>query len=178
MKTTSLLTALILAVITPLALAKPPQTSNERPALVLTIIMHVFVLTGVLDALLVAAPLVLAMLLTVTTSVLCDIPLNFANIIALPLLIGLNNAYGAYLVIRRGHASDIHHLLDTSTPRAVLFSGLTAVASFGTLAASKHPGMAGMGVLIALSLGYALLCALVVLPALMAALERRQTIAR
>ncbi|MBK8958672.1 MAG: MMPL family transporter [Proteobacteria bacterium] len=145
-------------------------------ALVLTIIMHVFVLSGVLDAVLVAAPLVLAMLLTVITSVLCDVPLNFANIIALPLLIGLNNAYGAYLVIRRGHADDIHHLLDTSTPRAVLFSGLTAVASFGTLAASKHPGMAGMGVLIALSLGYALLCALVVLPALMAALEgRRQT---
>ncbi len=143
-------------------------------ALLLTIIMHVFVLRGVLDALLVAAPLVLAMLLTVATSVLCNIPLNFANIIALPLLIGLNNAYGAYLVIRRKHASDIRHLLDTSTPRAVLFSGLTAVASFGTLAASKHPGMAGMGVLIALSLGYALLCALVVLPALMAALERRQ----
>ena len=143
-------------------------------ALVLTIIMHVLVLNGVFDALLVAAPLVLAMLLTVTTSVLCGIPLNFANIIALPLLIGLNNAYGAYLVIRRNHARDIRHLLDTSTPRAVLFSGLTAVASFGTLAASKHPGMAGMGVLIALSLGYALLCALVVLPALMAALERRQ----
>jgi predicted RND superfamily exporter protein len=135
--------------------------------------MHVFVLNGVLDAVLVAAPLVLAMLLTVTTSVLCGVPLNFANIIALPLLIGLNNAYGAYLVIRRGHASDISHLLDTSTPRAVLFSGLTAVASFGTLAVSKHPGMAGMGVLIALSLGYALVCALVVLPALMAALERR-----
>lgn len=143
-------------------------------ALVLTVIMHVFVLSGVIDALLVAAPLVLAMLLTVITSVLCDVPLNFANIIALPLLIGLNNAYGAYLVIRRGHADDIHQLLDTSTPRAVLFSGLTAVASFGTLAASKHPGMAGMGVLIALSLGYALLCALVVLPALMAVIESRR----
>ena len=142
-------------------------------ALVLTIVMHLFVLNGVLDALLVAAPLVLAMLLTVTTSVLWGIPLNFANIIALPLLIGLNNAYGAYLVIRRNHATDIRHLLDTSTPRAVLFSGLTAVASFGTLAASQHPGMAGMGVLIALSLGYALLCALVILPALMAALESR-----
>ena len=144
-------------------------------ALVLTIVMHVFVLTGVLDAVLIAAPLVLAMLLTVTTSVLWGIPLNFANIIALPLLIGLNNAYGAYLVIRRNHAIDIHHLLDTSTPRAVLFSGLTAVASFGTLAVSKHPGMAGMGVLIALSLAYALLCALVVLPALMAALDGRRT---
>ena len=147
-------------------------------ALLATLVMHHFVLTGFIDALLVAAPLVLATLLTIATSVLCHIPLNFANIIALPLLIGLNNAYGAYLVVRRNHAVDIEQLLATSTPRAVLFSGLTAVASFGTLAVSKHPGIAGMGLLISLSLGYALLCALVVLPALMAVVERRQRVVR
>jgi predicted RND superfamily exporter protein len=112
------------------------------------------------------------MLLTVATSVLCGFPFNFANIIALPLLIGLNNAYGAYLVVRRRHAASVEHLLGSNTPRAVLFSGLTAIASFGTLGVSRHPGMAGMGILIALSLAYALLCALVMLPALMVALER------
>ena len=141
-------------------------------ALVLTVLMHAFVLSGVLDAALVAAPLVLAMLLTVATSVVFHIPFNFANIIALPLLIGLNNAYGAYLVMRRKHAAGVGDLLDSSTPRAVLFSGLTAIASFGMLAFSQHPGMAGMGLLISLSLGYALLCALLVLPALMSVLER------
>ena len=134
--------------------------------------MHVIVLHGVLEAVLVAAPLVLAALLTVATSVLCGFPFNFANIIALPLLIGLNNAYGAYLVVRRKHTDGLHSLLDSSTPRAVMFSGLTAIASFGTLGLSKHPGMAGMGILIALSLGYALLSALLVLPALMAVTER------
>lgn len=142
-------------------------------ALLVTLVMHIGVLRGFVDALLVSAPLVLAMLLTVATSVLFDFPFNFANIIALPLLIGLNNAYGAYLVVRRQHAADITQLLGSSTPRAVLFSGLTAIASFGTLGVSKHPGMAGMGILIALSLGYALLCALLMLPALMVALERR-----
>lgn len=142
-------------------------------ALLVTLIMHLVVLRGVLDALLVSAPLVLAMLLTVATSVLFQVPFNFANIIALPLLIGLNNAYGAYLVVRRQHAADVESLLGSSTPRAVLFSGLTAIASFGTLGVSKHPGMAGMGILIALSLSYALVCALLMLPALMAALERR-----
>jgi predicted RND superfamily exporter protein len=135
--------------------------------------MHIGVLRGVVDALLVSAPLALAMLLTVATSVLFDFPFNFANIIALPLLIGLNNAYGAYLVVRRQDASSIQKLLGSSTPRAVMFSGLTAIASFGTLGVSKHPGTAGMGILIALSLAYALICALLMLPALMATLERR-----
>lgn len=142
-------------------------------ALVLTIILHIVVLHGVLDALLVAAPLVLALLFTMTTSVIFNIPFNFANIIALPLLIGLNNAYGAYLVVRKHAADNVGALLSSSTPRAVLFSGLTAIASFGVLGVSKHPGMAGMGVLISISLSYAILCALVVLPALMAAIERR-----
>lgn len=142
-------------------------------ALLVTLVMHVVVLRGFVDAVLVSAPLVLAMLLTVATSVLFRFPFNFANIIALPLLIGLNNAYGAYLVVRRQHAEGVATMLDSSTPRAVLFSGLTAIASFGTLGVSKHPGMAGMGILIALSLSYALICALLMLPALMAVLERR-----
>jgi uncharacterized protein len=141
-------------------------------ALVLTLVLHVVVLHGVLDALLVAAPLVLAMLLTVATSVLCEVPFNFANIIALPLLIGLNNAYGAYLVVRKHSATDVGGLLASSTPRAILFSGLTAIASFGVLGISRHPGMAGMGILISVSLSYAILSALVVLPAMMAVLER------
>ncbi|MSQ68864.1 MAG: hypothetical protein EXR83_11875 [Gammaproteobacteria bacterium] len=140
-------------------------------ALVLTILLHAVVLHGWVDALLVAAPLVLAMLLTVATSVLLGFPFNFANIIALPLLIGLNNAYGAYLVVRRQHSAGLAPLLESSTPRAVMFSGLTAVASFGTLAVSQHPGMAGMGVLITLSLAYALASALIVLPALMHGVE-------
>ena len=144
-------------------------------ALMLTLVLHIVVLHGMLDALLVAAPLVLAMLLTVATSVLFEVPFNFANIIALPLLIGLNNAYGAYLVVRKRSATDVGGLLASSTPRAILFSGLTAIASFGVLGISKHPGMAGMGILISVSLSYAILCALVVLPALMAVLETRNS---
>jgi hopanoid biosynthesis associated RND transporter like protein HpnN len=145
-------------------------------ALLLTILMHIKVLHGLADALLVAAPLVLAMLLTVATSVVFNTPFNFANIIALPLLIGLNNAYGAYLVIRGHGEGNITGLMNSSTPRAVMFSGLTAIASFGVLAVSKHPGMASMGVLISLSLTFALLSALIVLPAIMAELHYRHGI--
>lgn len=144
-------------------------------ALLLTMMMHLYVLNSVLDALLIAAPLSLAMLLTAATSVLFNIPFNLANIIALPLLIGLNNAYGAYLVLRNHSAENFYHVMNSSTPRAVLFSGLTAIASFGVLAISKHPGMASMGVLITLSLLYALISALVVLPALMAELGAQRS---
>lgn len=145
-------------------------------ALMLTIIMHIIVLRSVVDALLVSVPLVLAMLLTVGTSVLFDVPFNFANIIALPLLIGLNNAYGVYLVVRRHTTPDLARLLHSSTPRAVLLSGLASIASFGVLAVATHPGMGGMGILISLALGYALASSLVVLPAIMAVRDARRAV--
>ncbi len=143
-------------------------------ALVLTILMHIVVLRSVLDAILVAVPLVLAMLLTVSTSVIFNFPFNFANIIALPLLIGLNNAYGVYLVVRRHATPDLTRLLHSSTPRAVLLSGLASIASFGVLAVATHPGMGGMGILISLALGYALASSLIVLPAIMAAIDAQK----
>lgn len=143
-------------------------------ALILTVIMHIIVLKSVVDAVLVSVPLLLAMLLTVGTSVVFNFPFNFANIIALPLLIGLNNAYGVYLVVRRHSTPDLAQLLHSSTPRAVLLSGLASIASFGVLAIATHPGMGGMGILISLALGYALASSLIVLPAVMAALDARR----
>lgn len=136
-------------------------------ALFCTVLLVMVVLHSVRSTLLVLTPLLLAMLFTVAASVLLHIPFNFANIIALPLLIGLNNAYGAYLVLRHRTEGDVTDVLTSSTPRAVLFSGLTTISSFGTLAISTHPGLAGMGVLISLSLALALLCSLLVLPALL-----------
>jgi uncharacterized protein len=143
-------------------------------ALAATFVLLVLVLRSVLGALLVLAPLLLALLLTFATSVLFNLPLNFANIIALPLLVALNSAFGIYLVARGRHGLDASKLFESTTPRAVLYSGLTTLASFGALAVARHPGISSMGVLIALSLAYALLCTLVVLPALMAAVEQRR----
>ena len=77
-----------------------------------------------------------------------SLPFNLANIIALPLLIGLANAYGIYLVMRKRAGGDVVKLFRGSTPVAVLFSALAAIMSFGTLAIARHPGMAHMGILI------------------------------
>jgi predicted exporter len=98
--------------------------------------------------------------------VLVGLPLNFANIIALPLLLGIGVAFDIYFVMnwRAGRTDP----LQSSTARAVLFSAMTTVTAFGSLALSNHPGTAEMGLLLAISLGYTLLCTLLLLPALTA----------
>jgi hopanoid biosynthesis associated RND transporter like protein HpnN len=123
------------------------------------------VLRRVRDTLLVLAPLVLAGLLTAGTMVAFGMPLNFANIIALPLLLGIGVAFDIYFVtnwrVGRGNP------LQSSLARAILYSGLTTGMAFGSLALSAHPGTSSMGVLLALMLAYALFCTLFVLPALL-----------
>jgi hopanoid biosynthesis associated RND transporter like protein HpnN len=140
-------------------------------ALAAIAVLTVLVLHTVFAALLVLAPLLLAIDLTVASSVFFELPFNLANIIALPLLIGLNNAFGIYLVMRKHTGVTLIDLFRSNTPAAVLFSGLTTMASFGTLAIARHPGMSQMGMLISLALAYALLFTLVVLPAIMAEID-------
>jgi hopanoid biosynthesis associated RND transporter like protein HpnN len=140
-------------------------------ALVAIAALLALVLRRIRDVLLVLAPLVLAGLLTVATSVLADLPLNFANIIALPLLLGVGVAFDIYFVMnwRAGRGEP----LQSGTARAVLFSALTTASAFGSLALSRHPGTAQMGVLLTIALGYTLLCTFFVLPALMGPVRRR-----
>lgn len=119
-----------------------------------------------LDVFLVLAPLVLAGLLTGLTLVVTGQPLNFANIIALPLLLGVGVAFDIYFVLRWRFGLD--KPLVSSTARAVAFSALTTTTAFGSLMLSSHPGTAGLGVLLTLSLAYTLLTTLFFLPALLA----------
>jgi len=123
------------------------------------------VLRRIWDVFLVLAPLLLAALLTVATSVLIGMPINFANIIALPLLFGIGVAFDIYFVMnwRAGLAAP----LASATTRAVLFSALTTTTAFGSLALSPHPGTASMGLLLTLALFYTLLSTLFFLPALL-----------
>ncbi len=120
-----------------------------------------------LDASLVAAPLVLAAVFTVACSVVLGIPFNFANVIIIPLLLGVGIVYGIHMVHRvRGGELPDGNLLRTGTARAVLLSALTTMVSFGTLGFSSHLGMASLGQLLTLGIALVLLCNLVVLPAL------------
>ncbi len=135
-------------------------------------VLLLIVLQSVIDTLLILFPLALAAVFTASSSVILGIPFNFANIIAIPLLFSLGVAYGIYLVLRERSADSIADVMTTSTPRAILFSALTTMCSFGTLAISSHLGTASMGQLLTISLTLALVCTLVVLPCLLACRKR------
>ena len=122
---------------------------------------------SVRDTLLVLIPLILAALYTVAATVALGMPFNFANVIVLPLLMGLGVASGIHLVSRAREEHSGTVAFATSTPRAVTFSALTTIASFGSLAVSSHRGTASMGELLMLSIGLTLVCTLIVLPSLM-----------
>jgi uncharacterized protein len=123
------------------------------------------VLRRIRDVAAVLAPLLLAGLFTLASSVVAGVPLNFANIITLPLLLGIGVAFDIYFVLR--WRSGEPHLLSSPTARAVVFSALTTGTAFGSLTLSKSPGMADMGKLLSFGLFYTLLCTLFVLPALL-----------
>lgn len=118
-------------------------------------------------------PLALAAVLTSATGVLLDIPFNYANVIVLPLLIGIGVDSGIHLVLRNDQVKAGEGVYGTSTPRAVLFSALTTVASFGSLMLSPHRGTASMGELLSIAIAFTLLCTLVVLPAAFQYEEKR-----
>ena len=117
------------------------------------------------DELMTLIPLVLAGVLTLATCVIFRIQLNFANIIALPLLFGIGVAFDIYFVMwwREGG----RNLLQSPLTRAVLMSAGTTGAAFGTLSLSRHPGTASMGLVLMISLFWILVSMLLVLPALL-----------
>ena len=117
------------------------------------------------DVLLTLVPLLLAGVLTLEICALIDFPMNFANIIALPLLLGVGVAFKIYYVMawREGQTE----LLQTSLTRAVVFSALTTATAFGSLWFSSHPGTSSMGKLLALSLLTTMMAAVLFQPALM-----------
>ncbi len=127
------------------------------------------VLRRPLDVSLVLAPLLLSALLTVVVCVVAGISLNFANIIALPLLLGVGVSFNIYFVMN-WRAGERPHLV-SPTARAVIFSALTTGTAFGSLALSHHPGTASMGDLLLISLGCTLVASLVFVPALLSTLK-------
>ena len=129
------------------------------------IVLLAIVLRRVRDVALVIAPLLLAALMTLALTVVTGQKLNYANIIALPLLLGIGVAFDIYFVMNwRAGLSD--HL-QSSTARGVAFSALTTMCAFGSLWLSPDVGSAEMGKLLTLSLLMTVFCTLFVLPALL-----------
>ncbi|HEY7299866.1 MAG TPA: MMPL family transporter [Xanthobacteraceae bacterium] len=117
------------------------------------------------DVLLTLVPLLVAGLVTLELCVVFDLSLNFANILALPLLLGLGVAFKIYYIMawRAGKTQ----LLQSTLTRAVVFSAMTTATAFGSLWVSENPGMSSMGELMALALLCTMAAAVLFQPVLM-----------
>ena len=143
-------------------------------AFVVITLMLLLLLPHKRDVALVLTPLLTAALLTAGLSVPLGIPLNFANIIALPLLLGIGVDSGIHIMRRyRAEQSRVEQLMAGSSARAVLVSALTTMVGIGNLCASPHAGTASLGMLLTLGIGVTLICMLVALPAVLVRLPRR-----
>ena len=122
-------------------------------------------LRRVSDVLLTLIPLLMAGVVTLEICVLIGMPLNFANIIALPLLLGVGVAFKIYYIMawREGQTN----LLQSVLTRAVTFSACTTATAFGSLWFSSHPGTSSMGKLLAISLMTTMAAAALFQPILM-----------
>ncbi len=133
-------------------------------ALGLVLIILVPVLRAVVPITLVLAPLILSALLLLAYTVIFKSPFNFANVIVLPLLLGLGVDSAIHYVMRAREDGAKRQVVDTTTPRAVLISALTTIGSFGTLWLSPHKGTASMGELLTIAILITLVSTLIVLP--------------
>lgn len=141
-------------------------------ALLLVSLLLFAVLRSIREVAFTLAPVVLSGFLTLGSCVLIGQPLNFANIIAFPLLFGVGVAFHIYFVMAwRGGTGD---LLQTSLARAIVFSALATGSAFGALWISDHPGTASMGLILMISLIWTLICALIFEPALLGPPERKE----
>lgn len=131
------------------------------------------------DVALILLPLGIASIWTVAGSALLDLPFNFANVIVIPLLIGLGVAGSVHIVVRHRELEEEQaankDVLDTSTSLAVLVAQLNNVAAFATLAISAHRGLYSMGLLLGLAVLLTVIVCLIVLPAGLVALTKRKT---
>ncbi|MBW2712518.1 MAG: MMPL family transporter, partial [Deltaproteobacteria bacterium] len=150
-----------------------------RDALVAALIVMVLLLTALWqrlgDTACVLFPLLLGGLLTCSTMVFTGMAFNFANIIGIPLMLGIGIDTGIHLVHRaRVEGAHGEALLHTGTTRAVIYSNLTTMASFGSLSVATHLGMASLGKTLFLSILFILIANLMVLPALLDGGIRRE----
>lgn len=137
-------------------------------AFIVITILLVILLRSIRDTILALLPILLAALLTAAGTVILGVPFNFANIIALPLLLGIGIDNSIHILHRhRSVRDDNGPILRSSAARAIVVSALTTIFSIGNLAFSPHQGTASMGLLLSMGIAMSLLCALILLPALL-----------
>jgi hopanoid biosynthesis associated RND transporter like protein HpnN len=116
-------------------------------------------------------PLALGMLLTIGTMGWCGLAWNPANVVALPLLLGIGLDNGVHVLHDYWHRPDRKQpwQLKRSVARGIVVAGLTTLIGFAALALARHRGMASLGLVMSVGVAWCLLAAVIVLPALLQA---------
>jgi hypothetical protein len=107
---------------------------------------------------------------------LLDVPLNPANMIVLPLILGIGIDDGVHVVhdFRRSRGP---YRISTSTASAVVITSLTSMVGFGSLMIASHQGLQSLGRVLTIGVSCCLFTSLVMLPALLAWLTRKRAAA-
>ena len=150
------------------------KESYERAALyslaaiVLLVLVHFRSLLAVVLSLI---PVAIGMLWLTGLMGLMGVPFNPANIMTLPLVIGIGVTNGIH-ILNRYAEERTPGILSRSTGKAVLVSGLTAIAGFGSLILAKHRGIHSLGLVMSIGIAMCMIAGLTFLPALLALLGR------
>jgi hopanoid biosynthesis associated RND transporter like protein HpnN len=120
--------------------------------------------------LLTLAPLVLAVLWRTGAMVWLGLEFNPANIVTLPLIIGIDVAFGVYIIDRYREDGKLS-IFAGSTGKAIIMSSLTSLFGFSSLLVSKFAGMYSLGQLMSLGIAIGLVTAIFFLPQLLALLH-------
>lgn len=124
------------------------------------------------DPMLIVTPLLLTSIFTMAVCAVIGLPLNMANVLVLPLIVGLGVDNGVHVVDRYHSGRDIEQFMRSSTPRAVLISTLTTIGAFIALSFSPHQGTASVGMLLSISVIFLLFFTVLFLPLLLTFLAR------
>ncbi len=129
----------------------------------------------VADLMLVLFPLGVGVVLTLGVMGLCGVWLNPANMIALPLIVGVGVDNGVHVLHDYRHwRGRTAYQLGSATGRGVLVAALTTVLGFGTMMIARHRGMASLGLALTLGVTFCMVAALIWLPALLRLLDERR----
>jgi hopanoid biosynthesis associated RND transporter like protein HpnN len=127
------------------------------------------------DLLLGLFPLAVGVGLTLGVMGLCGVAMNPANMIALPLIVGVGVDNGVHVLHDfRSRPRGVSYRLGSAVGRGVLISALTTILGFATLMTAGHRGMASLGLALTLGQTFCMVAALVLLPALLRLLDERK----
>jgi len=120
-------------------------------------------------------PLVLGVIIALGVLSLCSIPMNPANLIALPLIVGVGVDNGVHVLHDyRERVIGKQYRLSEPTGRGIMVAALTTMLGFGTLIVGRHQGQSGLGLTLTLGVGCCMIAALVVLPAMLRLIDERR----